>query len=175
MFVYGSDEKSTSEEITTKIGKELQPITVDGSKIKFIYGDENSIFHFDSELKFEEMSIYAEIVINDFKDYMYVLIPFDGLISSNAGENRIKHLLDIEQTNDVKNKNKIDFDKVLNDDGLIYDVFIKLINETTPLCKLQDKEDDCNMSLDDLLDKINEQGMSSLSEIEMKKLESYSK
>jgi hypothetical protein len=37
------------------------------------------------------------------------------------------------------------------------------------------KTEVCNMTLDELLDKISQQGMESLSEVEKKKLEEYSK
>jgi hypothetical protein len=37
------------------------------------------------------------------------------------------------------------------------------------------RKDVCNLTLDELLDKINEQGINSLSEIEKQKLEEYSK
>lgn len=175
MFVYGSDEKLKGEEVTTMIGKELQPITIDGTQIKFVYGEENSIFHFDSELKFQEMSIYADLVINEFDDFMYVLIPFDGVMSSNAGDERIKHLLDIGQVAESKNKNKPEKEEITFNEGAIFDMFINIINDSTPFIKFNKNEDVCNMTLDDLLDKILDKGIESLSEVERKKLEEYSK
>ena len=69
MLVYGESETMDSETVTTKIGKELQPVVI-SEQIKYIYGDSNAIFHFESELKFEEMSIYCEILIEDFPDFM---------------------------------------------------------------------------------------------------------
>ena len=54
-------------------------------------------------------------------------------------------------------------------------MFINIINDSTPFIKFNKNEDVCNMTLDDLLDKILDKGIESLSEIERKKLEEYSK
>lgn len=142
MLVYGESDAMDSETATTKIAKELQPIVM-SDQIKYIYGDGNAIFHFESELKFSEMTIYCDILIEEFQDFMYFLVPFNGMMSSNTGEDRIKHLLDVNSDN--------------------------LINETIQ------KEEMCNMSLDDILDKMIDQGSDSLTKLERKKLEEYSK
>jgi len=178
MFVYGESDEMSSDEVTTKIAKELQPVTLSNSQIKFVYGNGNAIFHFNSELKFTEMSIYSDILIKDFEDFMYVLIPFDGEISSNAGDERVKHLMDLEET-DVKNfktKHIDDFTNFVNNEDVIYDVFINLMNNGDYFYNTQKKKNDiCEMTLDELLDKILDKGINSLTDIERKKLEEYSK
>lgn len=178
MFVYGESDDVSSDEVTKKIAEELQPITYSNSQIKYMYGNGNAIFHFNSELKFSEMSIYADIVIKEFKDFMYLLIPFDGEVSSNAGDERIKHLMDLEEKDVENNKTKhiSDFKNFIHNEDVIYDIFINLINDGDYFFDNQKKKNDiCEMTLDELLDKILDKGINSLTDIERKKLEEYSK
>jgi len=174
MLVYGESETMDSETITTKIGKELQPVVI-SEQIKYIYGDSNAIFHFESELKFEEMSIYCEILIEDFPDFMYVLIPFNGMLASNAGDERIKHLLSIDDKPKKSNKNQIDVEMVSIDDGAIFDMFITMFGQGSKFERPTKEVEVCNMTLDELLDKMIDQGIESLTEVEKQKLEQYSK
>ena len=174
MLVYGESDAMDSETVTTKIAKELQPIAM-SDQIKYIYGDGNAIFHFESELKFGEMSIYCDILVEEFQDFMYVLIPFSGMMSSNTGEDRIKHLLDVNVGTKPINKNIIEVDNVLMDETKIFDMFISIVNADNSIIETTQKEEMCNMSLDDILDKMIDQGSDSLTKLERKKLEEYSK
>lgn len=174
MLVYGESDAMDSETVTTKIAKELQPIAM-SDQIKYIYGDGNAIFHFESELKFGEMSIYCDILVEEFQDFMYVLIPFNGMMSSNTGEDRIKHLLDVNVGTKPINKNIIEVDNVLMDETKIFDMFISIVNADNSIIETTQKEEMCNMSLDDILDKMIDQGSDSLTKLERKKLEEYSK
>lgn len=174
MLVYGESDAMDSETVTTKIAKELQPIAM-SDQIKYIYGDGNAIFHFESELKFSEMSIYCDILIEEFQDFMYVLIPFNGMMSSNTGEDRIKHLLDVNVETKPLNKNIIEVDNILMDETKIFDMFISIVNADNLINETIQKEEMCNMSLDDILDKMIDQGSDSLTKLERKKLEEYSK
>ena len=173
MFVYGESETMDSEAITTKIGKELQPIAM-SDQIKYIYGDGNAVFHFETDLKFEEMTIYCDILIDELPDFMYILIPFNGILSSNAGKERVDHLLNLGKKKKKPNKNSINFDNFEINESAMFDMFINIVNETNPF-NITDQEVVCNMSLDELLDKINEQGIKSLTTAERQKLEQYSK
>jgi hypothetical protein len=174
MLVYGESDDMDSETVTTKIAKELQPIAM-SDQIKYIYGDGNAIFHFESELKFSEMSIYCDILIEEFQDFMYVLVPFNGMMSSNTGEDRIKHLLDVNVGTKPINKNIIEVDNILMDETKIFDMFISIVNADNSIIETTQKEEMCNMSLDDILDKMIDQGSDSLTKLERKKLEEYSK
>jgi hypothetical protein len=175
MFVYGESESMNSETLTTKIGKEIQPIVI-SDQIKFIYGDGNAIFHFDSELKYEEMSIYIGMVFEEFEDIMFTLIPFNGKMATNMGKERENHLLSIneEEKFDFRSFN-VNSEDVTHNDGAIFDIFIDMIKQSNPFIMNKQNEDICNMSLDELLDKINEKGMDSLTKAEKLKLEEYSK
>jgi hypothetical protein len=175
MFMYGESETMSSEELTDKIGKEIQPI-VNSEQIKYIYGDGNAIFHFQTELKYEEMSIYIGMVFEDFEGIMFTLIPFNGKMATNMGKDRENHLLSIneEEKFDIKTFT-VSSEDIDNNDGAFFDMFIDIIKQNNPFIIHKKNEDICNMTLDELLDKINEEGMDSLTKAEKLKLEEYSK
>jgi len=170
MLVYGEVEDMNSETLTTKIAEELQPIAM-SDQIKYIYGDGNAIFHFDSELKFAEMSIYCDILIEEFSEIMYVLLPFNGMMTSNAGDNRIDHLLSLG--NNKQEPNKVDIEFIDHNDSAVFEMFVNMVKPT--LQEINEKEITCEMSLDELLDKMIDQGVESLTDVEKQKLEEYSK
>ena len=174
MFVYGESETKDSESLTTKIGKEIQPIVI-SEQIKYIYGDGNAIFHFDSELKYEEMSIYVEMVFEELEDIMFTLIPFNGKMATNMGKDRKNHLLSIDEEDKIEINTFTVSSEDISDDGAIFDMFIDMMKQGTPFIINKKNEDVCNMSLDELLDKINDKGINSLTKAEKLKLEQYSK
>lgn len=174
MFVYGESETMDSETLTTKIGKEIQPIVI-SEQIKYIYGDGNAIFHFESELKYEEMSMYVEMVFEELEDIMFTLIPFNGKMATNMGKDRKNHLLSIDEEDKIEINTFTVSSEDISNDGAIFDMFMDMINQGSPFIINKTNEDVCNMSLDELLDKINDKGINSLTKAEKLKLEQYSK
>jgi hypothetical protein len=73
------------------------------------------------------------------------------------------------------NKNIIEVDNILMDETKIFDMFISIVNADNSIIETTQKEEMCNMSLDDILDKMIDQGSDSLTKLERKKLEEYSK
>ncbi len=170
MFVYGEIETISSEELTNRIGKEIQPIVI-SDQVKFVYGDGNAIFHFESDLMHDEMSIYVGMVFEEFEDIMFTLIPFGGIMTTNMGKDREKHLLSINNEDKVDNNFIFESQKP----NPYLDMLIDMVKLNNPSITDKQKEDVCNMSLDELLDKINDEGMDSLTSVEKLKLEEYSK
>jgi hypothetical protein len=75
-----------------------------------------------------------------------------------------------------KTKHISDFKNFIHNEDVIYDIFINLINDGDYFFDNQKKKNDiCEMTLDELLDKILDKGINSLTDIERKKLEEYSK
>jgi hypothetical protein len=102
---------------------------------------------------------------------MFTLIPFDGEMSTNMGKDREKHLLSINNEDKVDNNFIFESQKP----NPYLDMLIDMVKLNNPLITDKQKEDVCNMSLDELLDKINDEGMDSLTSVEKLKLEEYSK
>jgi hypothetical protein len=103
---------------------------------------------------------------------MYVLIPFNGMLSSNAGDDRIEHLLDIKTESKTPNKFEFNVETFKINEDAIFEMFVNIAKNGG---HVEQKQEICNMSLDELLDKMIDQGIDSLTEIEKQKLEEYSK
>ena len=97
------------------------------------------------------------------------------MLSSNAGDERIKHLLSIDDKPKKSNKNQIDIEMVSIDDGAVFDMFITMFGQGSKFEKPVKEAEVCHMTLADLLDKMIDQGIDSLTEAEKQKLEQYSK
>ena len=167
LFVYYNTDVKNSEEKTQEIGGFISDVMT-SKEIKFMYGDLHSIFNFGSDLSFDEMKEFMDIVAVDDQQFEYILIPKPRNIGSNFDEDNMKHLLSLKKktkkelngkdrklkTEDIKNRNFMDWADLIMD--------IKKIEF-------------CNLTLDQLLDKMLDHGVDSLTEIEKQKLDEYSK
>jgi hypothetical protein len=168
LFVYYNTDVTNSEEKTQEIGGHISDVMT-SKEIKFMYGDLHSIFNFSANLSFDEMNNFMEIVVIDVQQFEYILIPKPRNFGSNFDEDNLKHLLSLKKKS--KQKLKPVTPKLRTNDISCGENFMDIadiiLGFKTP--------EVCNLTLDDLLDKICNEGMESLSELERLKLEEYSK
>lgn len=168
LFVYYNTDVTNSEEKTQEIGGHISDVMT-SKEIKFMYGDLHSIFNFSSDLSFDEMKDFMDIVSFDVEQFEYILIPKPRNIGSNFNEDNMAHLLSIRKK--TKEKLKPTQPKLrtkdLDKENTFMDMADIIFNFKRP--------EVCNLTLDELLDKIGKEGMNSLSEIEKQKLDEYSK
>jgi hypothetical protein len=168
LFVYYNTDVTNSEEKTQEIGALISDVMT-SKEIKFMYGDLHSIFNFSSDLSFDEMKDFMDIVSFDVEQFEYILIPKPRNIGSNFNEDNMAHLLSIRKK--TKEKLKPTQPKLrtkdLDKENTFMDMADIIFNFKRP--------EVCNLTLDELLDKIGKEGMNSLSEIEKQKLDEYSK
>jgi hypothetical protein len=160
LFVYYNTDVKNSEEKTQEIGGLISDVMT-SKEIKFMYGDLHSIFNFASDLSFDEMKDFMDIVVADVQQFEYILVPKPRNIGSNFDEDNMKHLLSLKKK--PKEKLKPTQPKLRTNDirsGIILNI---------------KRPEVCNLTLDELLDKIGNEGIESLSELEKKKLDEYSK
>jgi hypothetical protein len=105
----------------------------------------------------------------DVQQFEYILIPKPRNFGSNFNEDNIKHLLSLRKT--PKEKLKPITPKLRTKDIKSGETFMDLAD----LILNFKKPEICNMTLDELLDKISQEGLNSLSELEKQKLDEYSK
>jgi hypothetical protein len=153
LFAYYSEGEKTEEEIH-KIAEELAPI-VDSDEIKYVYGPSHVVFNFITEMSLEELSIYVDIVIEETGPFKYILIPTPKQIASNMDPEHLEHLMQVRGD---------------NDEGEISPNFIEFLKEsfagTNPNV--------CSLTIDEILEKIKQTGVGSLSTQEKEKLDNYS-
>ena len=170
LFVYYDntveDSEITTNEIATQIAEQMT-----SKDAKFMFGDKHAIFHFASDMPISEMGGWIDIINDDINCFQYFLIPKPRNSASNMSEDNLNHLLSLKKTKPKKLRPtppKINYEFKASKGGESFmDIADLLLNFKRP--------EVCNMTLDELLDKISLQGMESLTEIEKQKLEEYSK
>jgi hypothetical protein len=172
LFLYPCDKTWDPEINNLDIAEELMPI-VKSDDIKFVFGDNHTIFHFDSDMCQPELAIFLDLVKeNQPADFMYFLVQNTKEVSSNMVPEHLDHLMTIKKKRGRKPKNPIK------------NIFIHKIPGTHTGKNYQDLHNEtnlfyqnnvCDLTLDEILDKIVDQGMDSLSRVEKDKLDQYSK
>ena len=168
LFVYYNTDVKNSEEKTQEIGGFISDVMT-SKEIKFMYGDLHSIFNFASDLSFDEMKDFMDIAAVDIQQFEYILIPKPRNIGSNFDEDNMKHLLSLK--NKPKDKLKPVTPKLRTNDIRGGENFMDIADIILGI----KRPEICDLTLDELLDKIGNEGIESLSELEKKKLDEYSK
>jgi hypothetical protein len=174
LFVFAKHDEQ--EKFITSLAEELSVIS-DSLNIKFYYGPESGIFTFDTMDDFPIVKEYMEIMFCESK-IVYMLLPYDHdkmsvgltddiynhLFTQNVSENMSGFEPEAQKMLSEELKERVDlfFDKINDDDE--DDDEIKKI-KSKPLIP----------SLDNLLDKIKDKGIASLTKKELSLLEQYSK
>ena len=170
LFVYYDstvvDAEKTTNVIANKIADQMT-----SKEIKFMFGDKHAIFHFSSNMTIDIMGEWISFIYDGLGCFEYFLSPKPRNIQSNFPKDNLEYLLSLKKK------------KVKKDTPPSRDLNIKFTNFDTGkeffdiadfILNLK-RPEVCNLTLDELLDKIVDQGVDSLTEIEKQKLEEYSK
>lgn len=156
-----------SKKTLESIGKGLSTI-VDSKHLKFQYIDGALIMHFGSEVIQEELH---DFLIGFFygTSETFILTEMTDKVSLCMNDETKAHLLDLENDGDsvdikidVSGMKKADFDEEFTEDFVNF-----LLDEFAQEVKVP--------TLNEILDKINEKGIKSLSNFEKDILDNYSK
>jgi len=148
-------------------------------EIKFQHGDSGVIITFGTKLDWEDIDDYMKKNIVKLTA-MYFVFPIESDMIYSMDEDIKKHLF--ENTDILTENEELNQTRYVSDNtgvpeflkgiyihrGSPFDDILKILNEEV----IQDVP---VMTLNDLLDKIKEKGIDSLSEIQLKQLEIYSK
>jgi hypothetical protein len=162
LTVFGkfNDETSCQE-----FALNLEPI-VDSEHLKFQYRENVLVFHFGSEFKLNDIHEFLELT-SDHNFDSFILTEFNDKVSVFMSDEMKSHLFDLDnETEDaitisLNNRSNFDDDYNGDEDGLLL-----LLNEI--------KKNVVRPSLNELLDKISEQGVESLTPFEKGVLHNYS-
>jgi hypothetical protein len=168
LFVYYNDTVENTEEKTQEIGTKLADHMTSG-QVKFMYGERHAIFHFAYKGDFQDVSDVMFFINEELEGFEYFITKKSKDYSSNFDEDNLNHLMSLKNTTPKKRKPTPPRLRTKDLNG--EDTFMDL----SDLFAHFKKPNVCNLTLDELLDKIGSEGMESLSELERKKLDEYSK
>lgn len=173
LFIYGSvkNQDTFVKNVCNRILK-----VIDNTTINYYYGNESMIIVLKTSKNLTDLSDNINLIFKKSPNIVYLLLPFEhDKMSYKMTEEASEHLFGTEikeekPTEDSYNSNNIgDFLEFLTEIGKDFDVDICDIK--IEVVDLPEKK----LSLDDILDKINQNGYENLTEIEKKQLEEYSK
>jgi hypothetical protein len=176
VFVFG--DLTESENVTQYITNQLLPI-VSSEFLKFTYGEYGIVLNFRSNETFDDLKEYIDMAFSDLTD-QYFLLEVTKNFDIKMPRKMKKDFLNIDDEIkkdttktgslskdetykiDLKDKKTITFDFLLP----VYDTMFENIKES-----IVEEEP----SIDDILDKISEKGIESLTKKETEFLENYGK
>jgi len=166
LFVYPYDENWDETESNQKFAHELVHI-IKEEQLKFVYGENHTVFNFESDLSQSEVEEYVNLIKNDVPEFMFVLVQNAKNVSSDMDKNNFEHLMGKKKrgrkpkTTNQKPKLSWDVAAFMEEHRKKVDDFLK--------------NNVCDLTLDEILDKIVDQGIDSLTRAEKDKLDEYSK
>ena len=168
LFVYHHEDMETPSVTTENIGGELSKI-MSSSQVKYMFGDRHSIYHFASDFSVDELDDFLCLVSAEYDNFNYLLTQKTKNVSSNFDQDNLLHLLTLRNTNKKKQTPPKDFEFKMEVEG--GEEFSRMAD--TIMSLMSNKG--CELTMDELLDKISSQGIDSLSKEEKSKLDEYSK
>ena len=182
LFVFAKNDNP--KEFTEQIAEELCVIS-DTPNLNFYFGPESSVFTISTLDSYEDVKDYVDMVLG-VGEIMYVLLPYTSdKLSYGLPEKISKHLFNDGISDFMSEKslgsepNEFEVRKMIQEK--IRDTFNLNIenfdfeydeDEWTDIDEIKNKQR--TPSLDDLLEKIKEKGLNSLTEKELSQLNKYS-
>jgi hypothetical protein len=160
------DENVSNVEIASELSKISK-----SDDIKYVYGESHTLFHFDSDMSPTEVADFVDLLKDDVGDFMFVLLEGFKSIESNMPTESLEGLMKLNKRgrpprkkNRIKNifENKeFDIKKFMDEHNTRV---LEFLNNTTS-----------DLTIDEILDKIKDQGINSLTNEEKDKLDKYSR
>ena len=182
LFVFAKNDNP--KEFTEQIAEELCVIS-DTPNLNFYFGPESSVFTISTLDSYQDVKDYVDMILG-VGDIMYILLPYTSdNLSYGLPEKISKHLFNDGISDFMSEKpnnsyteefevRKMIQDKIRDNFNLNVDNFDFEYDEDewTDIDEIKNKKR--TPSLDDLLEKIKEKGLNSLTEKELLQLNKYS-
>ena len=181
LFVYGN--YSGNEFVLKGIAKLLSSIAC--NDVKYQYGDSGGIFHFTTLEKPGKVKKKLGEQLQGFSA-MYFLVPFNKNVNFYIGDPKVEtHLFtQSEETDNMSESPKLEYNlEDIQDEmsDIDIEVFMKNLSNFVgvDLTQIEVEEEEVQIvkekTLDEILDKINECGIESLTQTEKQLLDEYAK
>ena len=172
LFAYPCNDTWDKQETNLKVADELSIISK-CDNITFVFGDNHSIFHFESDMHQPELTIYIDLICDIVPEFMYVLIQTSKTMTSNMLPEHLEHLHKLNKKGrKPKSQNRVN--EIFTNKNSTFDIK-KFMEEHNNRVVEFVKNQICDLTLDEILDKISSKGIESLTRAEKDKLDEYSK
>lgn len=151
-----------------KLDVKLKELQCDG--LKYIFTGESVIIHIKTDMESERLKMEIKDICSELYCW-YIMSEFPDKMSCNLGDDDARYLFDFNYDIKPKSDEEIEFDFsiILEDDDDDDDIDNDLVQMLRDKYKVKEHEP----TLDEILDKINQKGVSSLSFQEQAILKSY--
>lgn len=166
-------EFSGRESVIRDVADGLAPIA-DSPSVKFLFGDYNVIIHFWSEVNFDELREFLSFSISSAAP-QYFLMEYTDNMSVMLPRNFFEHLFDLEKTDGEVDLNTRSYGLQKTGLGMTAkELDMEFENEIDEsiLEEIMNKAGFKKPTIDEILDKINESGIDSLTPLEEQILKS---
>jgi hypothetical protein len=186
LFLFGNYRGG--EKLIESITTTFTPV-ISNDYLKFIWGDNGAVIHFESDLPFSEVSDFITLQLGGMIEQYFLMEATENILAQGP-DDTISYLMDLDT--EIRRPEPIDenlekeeeFDRVIKyfmenysepkDFEFTFDNMEDLDDEDNEidLIKMRYSRDNV-LTLDQLLDKITEKGIKSLSKKEKQQLEKY--
>jgi hypothetical protein len=181
LFVFAKNDNP--KEFTEQIAEELCVIS-DTPNLNFYFGPESSVFTISTLDSYEDVKDYVDMIL-DVGDIMYILLPYTpDKMSYGLPEKISKHLFNDGISDFMSQKPNNSYTEEFEVRKMIQDKIRDTFNLNIENFDFEYDEDEWSdideiknkqrsLSLDELLEKIKEKGLNSLTEKELSQLNKY--
>lgn len=178
LFVFG--DFTELETFTEEISMQFLPI-VTSPYLKFNFGEYGVVFHFRSNEEFSELKQYVDMTLDGITD-QYFLVEYSKNIDIKMDRKLKKDFLNIDGVvKKEENKNgTIDVEKEkkesrIDTKNFMLEFMIPIVDQSSFFNQNKNEVEEIEPTVDEILDKITEKGIESLTEKEKEILGNYGK
>lgn len=183
LFIFG--DFKDNENLVELIATQISLFTDKNSYLKYNYGDYGIVLHFQSEFSFYNLRDHIHIILEKLSPQYFLMEKPKNLYAFMPPELKL-NLFDLNEENSNIEQKDVNFKDMMN----IVDNFLINISSTfnedilseehmesmfENIMSKVDKQDDEKPTMDELLEKIKNSGLNSLTEQEKQILDEYSK
>ena len=176
LFIFGDFDEH--ENLATNLSGQLLTV-VSSPFLKFTYGEYGVVFHFRSKEDFSDLKEYVDMAMFEITE-QYFLMEVTKNMDIKMPRKLKKDFLNIDdETTKIEPKNgKIDVEELKEKrkrdvKNISFDIFFPILDPNSDFNT--NKEVDYLPTVDEILDKISEKGIESLTEKEKEILDNYGK
>ena len=160
-----------NQNLMTELFNQFTPI-LSSNFLKFHFGDEYVIAHFETEENQKDIKEFCSMVLQDTV-CNFILTPHNNNVMISLPKELSDFLFNLEQNEQINYVNMSENEENNEDDDIVEQLLEKM--NVLKILDTEKSKKETKLSLDELLDKIQEKGIDQLTKKEKQQLYDYSK